>query len=88
MAYLAATDDGEPIMLNRLLTDADVVLPIGCLHSEPPTGYFGIHTPVFPTFSDHETLLAFAAWMPWAVDGPCKRRVEKRGGQTSPGCWE
>ena len=48
LAYLAANDEGEPILLNRLLTDADVVLPIGCLQRRAAAGYFGIHTPLFP----------------------------------------
>ena len=72
MAYLAATDAGEPIMLNRLLTDADVVLPIGCMHGEKTTGYFGIHTAVFPTFSDHETLARFRRLDALGINGPCK----------------
>ena len=72
MAYLAATEAGEPIMLNRLLTDADVVLPIGCIHGEKTTGYFGIHTAVFPTFSDHETLARFRRLDALGLDGPCK----------------
>ncbi len=29
LAYLAASEAGEPIFLNRMLTDADVVLPVG-----------------------------------------------------------
>ena len=72
MAYLAATDAGAPIMLNRLLTDADVVLPIGCMHGEKTTGYFGIHTAVFPTFSDHETLARFRRLDALGINGPCK----------------
>jgi nickel-dependent lactate racemase len=59
MAYLAASENGEPIMLNRLITDADLVLPIGCLHRASTAGYFGIHTPVFPAFSDYKTQLRF-----------------------------
>ena len=56
LAYLAATDAGEPIMLHRAIHDADLVLPIGCLHDEAAAGYYGIHTPVYPTFSDRKTL--------------------------------
>jgi nickel-dependent lactate racemase len=59
MAYLAATEHGAPILLNRVLTDADLVLPIGCLRAEKSTGYYGIHTPVFPSFSDGQTQLRF-----------------------------
>lgn len=56
LAYLAATDAGEPILLNRAIHDADLVLPIGCLHDEAAAGYYGIHTPVYPAFSGQKTL--------------------------------
>lgn len=59
LAYLAASEGGEPILLNRLLTDADVVLPIGCLQRERTTGYFGIHTAIYPDFSDLQTQARF-----------------------------
>ncbi len=59
LAYLAAGDTGEPILLNRALHDADLVLPIGCLHGESAAGYFGIHGVVFPTFSDRKTAARF-----------------------------
>lgn len=59
LAYLAATEAGEPILLSRAIHDADLVLPIGCLHDEAAAGYYGIHGTVFPTYSDHKTLLKF-----------------------------
>ena len=59
LAYLAATDAGQPILLNRAITDADLVLPIGCVRSRTAAGYHGIFGPVFPTFSDHRTLARF-----------------------------
>ena len=74
IAYLAAFDSGEPILLNRLLTDADLVLPIGCLRPSTMAGYHGIHTPVLPTFSDRRTLLRFRSLD--AVEHP--RRTAKR----------
>ncbi len=83
LAYLAADDNGQPILLNRLLTDADVVLPIGCLQNEAATGYFGIHTPVFPTFSDQRTLLRFRRLDALGGDGPCKRRLRSEVDQTA-----
>ena len=75
LAYLAADDEGEPIVLNRLLTDADVVLPIGCLQNEAATGYFGIHTPLFPTFSDAEDAGPLPPPGFLGGDGPAKRQV-------------
>jgi nickel-dependent lactate racemase len=59
MAYLAASGGGQPILLNRLLTDADVVLPVSCVQQEKCAGYFGIHTIIYPEFSDHPTQARF-----------------------------
>jgi nickel-dependent lactate racemase len=59
LAYLAATEAGEPIHLNRLLTDADLVVPIGCLQEERLAGNFGVHSTLFPAFSDTRTQLRF-----------------------------
>ncbi len=52
MAYLAATGRGDPIFLNRAITDADVVLPIGRVRSPSSPGYHGVHGTIYPTFSD------------------------------------
>jgi hypothetical protein len=59
LAYLAASDGGEPILLNRQLTDADVVLPVGYMKREHSAGYFGIHTTIYPEYSDHRTQARF-----------------------------
>lgn len=59
LAYLAATDAGDPIMLNRALHDADLVLPVGFLHSGAAAGYYGVHTAIYPTFSDQRTIERF-----------------------------
>lgn len=67
LAYLAATRAGEPILLHRAIVDADVVLPVGCLRSLRAPGYYGIHTPVFPAFSDQQTLRRFRS--PTSLDG-------------------
>ncbi len=59
LAYLAANEAGEAILINRALHDADVVLPVGCLYAEAAAGYFGIHGSVFPAFSDAKTIQRF-----------------------------
>lgn len=59
LAYLAASEGGEPILLNRQLTDADVALPVGCMQREHSAGYFGIHTTIYPEYSDHYTQARF-----------------------------
>ena len=45
--------------MNRLLTDADVVLPVGCMQREHSAGYFGIHTTIYPEYSDKNTQARF-----------------------------
>jgi nickel-dependent lactate racemase len=61
LAYLAANEAGEPILINRALHEADVVLPVGCLRGEQAAGYFDIHGVIYPTFSDTKTLQRFRA---------------------------
>lgn len=60
LSYLAADAQGAPIYLNRLLCDADLVVPVGCLrveHSEKKNGKVGIwNDTLYPTFSDRSTL--------------------------------
>ena len=74
LAYLAATESGEAILVNRALHDADVVLPIGCLRADEAAGYFGIHSSIFPTFSDTKTIQRFRGF--GSLDGHGKRRRE------------
>jgi lactate racemase len=59
LAYLAASEAGEPILLDRMLTDADVVLPVGCMQPDRAVGYYGIHTALYPEFSDIKTQARF-----------------------------
>lgn len=59
LAYLAALDSGEPILLNRALTEADVVLPLGAIGKRGSLGYHGIHGAVYPTFSSQEAQAKF-----------------------------
>lgn len=61
LAYLAATHEGTQILLNRVLTDADVVLPLARLRNPALPGYFGFPGAVYPTFSDAQTQLRFRA---------------------------
>ncbi|MDP6445351.1 MAG: lactate racemase domain-containing protein [Pirellulaceae bacterium] len=73
LAYLAASADGEPIYLNRELTDADVVLPIGVLRDLDSLGYSGVYGSVFPQFADARTQKRF--WSPESRD-PARRKQE------------
>lgn len=59
LAYLAASRSGQPIWLNRALTDADMVIPIGSAHGRAVPGHFGLHSAIYPTFADHEAQARF-----------------------------
>ena len=55
LCYLAAAKDAAPIYLNRHLCEADVIVPINLLRPRAALGYAGIHSGLFPTFSDEAT---------------------------------
>jgi nickel-dependent lactate racemase len=74
LAYLAADEAGEAILVNRALHDADVVLTIGCLRAEAAAGYFGVHGTLYPTFSDEKTQRRFRCASSLESDG--QRRGE------------
>lgn len=72
MAYLAASDAGEPILIHRAIHEADLVLPIGCLHGDAAAGYFGIHGSIYPLYSDVKTRARFRA--PAAIEARGNQR--------------
>lgn len=61
LAYLATTTDGRRVYLNRALTDADIVVPVGRLGYGPVLGYEGPWGVIFPGMSDAETRRAYRA---------------------------
>jgi lactate racemase len=69
LAYLAATQGGRRVYLNRLLTDADVVIPVGQLGFAPIMGYRGPWSLLFPELSDRETQVAHRARWSDSTDG-------------------
>lgn len=54
LAYLATTSGGRRIYLNRLVVDADVVVPVGLLAYDAFLGYRGPWQALFPGASDAE----------------------------------
>ena len=54
-AMLAVSETDDPLTVARLLFDADFVLPVGSFFPECSPGYFGIHSPIYPLFSNAET---------------------------------
>jgi nickel-dependent lactate racemase len=55
LTYLAGSRHGKPIYFNRAICDADVVLPVGLMRLDQSWGYVGVHSCLFPTFSDAAT---------------------------------
>ncbi len=55
LAYLATTQQGRRIYLNRRLTDADVVIPVGRIGFDPLLGFRGPWSALFPGLSDQDT---------------------------------
>ena len=58
LAYLAATKQGRRIYLNRILTDADAVIPVGRLGYDPIMGYQGPWSVIFPELSERAAIEA------------------------------
>jgi hypothetical protein len=56
IAYLASTKEGRRVYLNRLLTDADVVVPVGLLRHDADSGHRGPWSLLFPGLSDRQTM--------------------------------
>jgi hypothetical protein len=59
LAYLAASAVGDPIMVNRTLCDADVVIPITTVRHDGMLGYNGGFDGLIPEFSDVATQQRF-----------------------------
>jgi lactate racemase len=69
LAYLAATKEGRRIYLNRLLTDADVVIPVGRLGYDPNLGHRGPWSVIVPDLSERETIEAYRGRVPNEAEG-------------------
>jgi nickel-dependent lactate racemase len=64
LAYLASTEQGRRVYLDRLLTDADVVVPVGRIGFDGDLEYRGPWSVVFPGLSDQDTIRAFRRGRP------------------------
>lgn len=75
LAYLAATDDAYPIYLNRVLYDADVVIPIGLRRPNNSYGYLGSPGGLYPLFADDAARFRLLATSPadWRRHGRSRR---------------
>jgi hypothetical protein len=85
LAYLASTGVGRRVYLNRLLTDADVVVPIGRLAYDARIGYRGPWSVLFPGLSDRETARAFRSLA--ADDWPDRDHPGEALGESAEVSW-
>lgn len=74
LAYLAASEAGDPIMVNRTLCDADVVIPVTTVRHEGMLGYNGGFDGLIPEFSDAATQLRFRKAIMNGNEGDFKQR--------------
>lgn len=59
ISYIASAASGERIYLNRLLSDADLIVTIGLITFDSLLGFRGTSSSLFPAFSDADTLRAY-----------------------------
>ena len=79
LAYLAASAVGDPIMVNRTLCDADVVIPITTVRHDGMLGYNGGFDGLIPEFSDAATQQRFCELISATDDtGGMQRRGDVR----------
>ena len=76
LAYLAANHSGEPVLIHRALHEADLIVPIGCLRRKGIGGCFGIHGPIYPTFSDTRTQTRFRVEAAKHPAGPQRDKLD------------
>ncbi|MDA7979164.1 MAG: lactate racemase domain-containing protein [Pirellulales bacterium] len=62
LAFVATTEEGEPLLVNRALADADVLLPVTVTRSQDALGYCGPHGLLCHTFGDSTTMRRFRAF--------------------------
>jgi nickel-dependent lactate racemase len=77
IAYLAATKSGHSILLNRVITDADLVLPVGRIGNGEGSWDHGIHSAIFPNYSDDRTLMRYRSPSALNTEGRLKKAVVK-----------
>ncbi len=56
LAYLATTNRGDRLYLNRTLVEADQIVALSGIRYDPLLGYSGAEGALYPAFADRETL--------------------------------
>lgn len=75
LAFLGATRSGEAIYLNRVLCDAEVVIPIGFYRSPSDGSCLGVHHSWFPAFADLESQNRFTKSLSKASGRDIPKRI-------------
>ncbi len=55
ISYIASSGNGERVYLNRLLSDADLIITVGVIAFDSLLGFRGTSSILYPTFSDAMT---------------------------------
>jgi nickel-dependent lactate racemase len=87
LAYLATTQDGRRVYLNRHLTDADMVLPVGLLGFDPIMGYRGPASLLFPGFSNRDTIVANRSLLRTDLDVPQEKWARANLDESFEASW-
>lgn len=61
VSYVASSAAGERIYLNRLVSEADLIITIGLIRADKELGFRGTSSSLFPSLSDKETSLLVKA---------------------------
>ncbi len=83
LGYVAAVNE-KPLMMNRELFEADLVIPVGCARLVESRDYRGPFDALFPRFGDHETICQYAQGD--GLDSPTAGARRRR--QTEQAGWK
>ncbi|PHS02991.1 MAG: hypothetical protein COA78_19690 [Blastopirellula sp.] len=72
LVFLGTTKENHTVMVNRLIGDADMVIPLVYARNRETLGHFEAGQGLFPTFADKDTQLRYAG--PTVVEQPVLHR--------------
>ena len=56
LCFVGSLQNGQPLLINRTLFEADVIFPIGCTRLDEVVGAAGVFGSLYPRFADAETI--------------------------------
>jgi nickel-dependent lactate racemase len=81
LAYLASTNAGRRVYLNRTLVEADFVVVVSGRQYDPFTGYTGAEAAIFPTMADAEIRHSFEGQFSTSAPGTDPWPVRKEAAE-------